>query len=196
MFDPGVTGNLTFTTNGSDYRVHGLETSIIGRVTDGLTITAGASWNRSEVVKTLNLTNPSTGQPINIVNPFGALGSPLAQSPPFQGNIRARYEFKIGDYGAFAQFGATHQSHSFSSTDQLTKTFQGQSVAFEQPGFTTYQAALGVSKDAWTAQFYGDNLSDKRATLFTSYTQFFKANTINRPRTLGVTVSYKFQENK
>ena len=53
-----------------------------------------------------------------------------------------------------------------------------------------------MSKDAWTAQFYGDNLSDKRATLFTSYTQFFKANTINRPRTLGVTVSYKFQENK
>ena len=134
IFDPGVTGNLTFTTNGPNYRVRGVETSIIGRVTDGLTITAGASWNRSEVVKTLNLTNPSTGQPINIVNPFGALGSPLAQSPPFQGNIRARYEFKIGDYGAFAQFGATHQSHSFSSTDQLTKTFQGQSRRLRAAG--------------------------------------------------------------
>ncbi|MGH8138314.1 MAG: TonB-dependent receptor [Steroidobacteraceae bacterium] len=196
IFDPGVTGNLTFTTNGPNYRVRGLEASIIGRVTEGLTVTAGASWNHSEVVQTLNLTNPSTGQPINIVNPFGALGTPLAQSPPFQGNIRARYEFNLADYGAFVQVGATHQSHSFSSTDQLTKTFQGQSVAFDQPAFTTYQASVGVSKDAWTAQFYGDNLSDTRATLFTSYTQFFKANSINRPRTLGVTVSYKFQETK
>lgn len=92
IFDPGVTGNLIFTTNGPDYRVRGVETSFVVQPLPGLTVTAAGAWNSSEVVKTLNLVNPTTGQPINIVNPFGALGSPLAQSPPFAGSIRIRYE--------------------------------------------------------------------------------------------------------
>src|SRR5256885_16539147 len=71
VFDPGVTGNLIFTTNGPAYRVKGLETSLVARATEHLTIWASAAWNTSEVVKTLNLVNPATGQPINIVNPFG-----------------------------------------------------------------------------------------------------------------------------
>lgn len=180
-----------FTTNGPDYRVRGLETTVIARVTDGLTITAGASWNESEVVKTLPLIGLD-GQPINIVNPFGTLGTPLAQSPRFQGNIRARYEFLIDDYGAFVQVGATHQSDSFSSTDRLKTTLQGDSIIFVQQAFSTYQASVGVSRDAWTAQLYGDNLTDKRADLFSSYTQSFKATTINRPRTFGLALGYKF----
>jgi len=192
IFDPGVTGNLTFTTNGPNYRVRGLETSFTARVTRGLTVTGAASWNSSEVVKTLNLVNPQTGQPINIVNPFGALGTPLAQSPPFQANIRARYEFDIDDYHAFWQIGATHQSHSYATTDKLTNTLQGNSVAFDDPGFSTYDASVGIAKDAWTAQLYGTNLTDVRATLFASYAEYVKMNTINVPRTIGVRFSYKF----
>jgi outer membrane receptor protein involved in Fe transport len=196
IFDPGVTGNLIFTTNGPDYRVRGLETSFLARVTPHLTVTASAAWNTSEVVKTLPLVNPTTGQPINIVNPFGALGSPLAQSPPFQGNIRVRYEVPIGAYLAFCQVGAARQGGSYASTDKLTKTLQGQSVAFYDPGFTTYDASLGVSKDTWNVQLYGQNLSDTRAILFSSYNDFVKAETINRPRTLGLRFAYQFREHK
>lgn len=192
IFDPGVTGNLTFTTNGPNYRVRGLETSIIARVTHGLTLTGSAAWNRSEVVKTLSLVNPTTGLPINIENPFGALGSPLAQSPAFEGNLRARYEFEINDYKAFWQVGATRQAHSYASTDHLTKTLQGASVAFDDPGFSTYDASAGIAKDAWTAQLYGTNLTDVRATLFASYAEYVKMDTINVPRTIGVRFSYKF----
>jgi outer membrane receptor protein involved in Fe transport len=195
IFDPGVTGNLIFTTNGPDYRVRGVETSLVARVTRQLTVTAAAAWNSSEVVKTLPLVSPS-GQPIDIVNPFGALGSPLAQSPPFQGNIRARYEFPIGLYQAFFQAGATHQGGSYASTDQLTKTLQGASVAFYDPGFTTYDASAGVAKDAWTVQLYGQNLTNTNANLFSSYNDFVKATTVNRPRTLGLRFSYQWTESK
>ena len=196
VFDPGVTGNLIFTTNGPNYRVRGVETSLLTRVTQRLTVTASAAWNRSEVVKTLNLTNPKTGQPINIVNPFGALGSPLAQSPPFQGNIRARYEFPIAEYQAFWQVGATRQGGSYATTDQLSKTLQGASVAFYDPGFTTYDAAAGVSKDAWAVQFYGQNLTDTRGDQFSSYNPFIKTVLVNRPRTMGLRFSYKYSANK
>ena len=192
IFDPGVTGNLTFTTNGPNYRVRGAETSFVARVTHALTVTAAASWNSSDVVKTLALVNPSTGQPINIVNPFGALGSSLALSPPFQGNIRARYEFAINEYQAFWQVGAMHQAHSYATVDKVSTTLQGASVAFDDPGYSTYFASLGISKDAWQAQLYGDNLTNTRADLVSDYSETVKANTINRPRTLGLRFSYKF----
>jgi outer membrane receptor protein involved in Fe transport len=192
IFDPGVTGNLIFTTNGPNYRVRGLETSIIARPLVGLTITAAGAWNHSEVVKTLALVDPATGAPINIVNPFGALGSPLAQSPPFSGSIRIRYEMPVGAYTAFYQVAANHQAGSYSSTDKLTKTLQGESVAFYDPGFTTYDASVGVSRDDWTVQLYGQNLSDVHASLYSSYNDFVKAETVNRPRVLGVSFTYHF----
>ncbi len=192
IFDPGVTGNLTFTTNGPNYRVRGIETSFIARVTHALTVSGAASWNSSEVVKTLSLVNPQTGQPINVANPFGALGTPLSQSPPFEANIRARYEFHIRDYRAFWQVAATHQAHSYATTDHLTTTLQGASVAFDDPGFSTYDASLGIGKGAWSAQLYGRNLTDVRAVLFSSYAEYVKMETVNRPRTIGVSFSYKF----
>ncbi len=194
IFDPGVTGNLIFTTNGPNYRVRGLETSVLSRITERLTITAAAAWNTSEVVKTLPLVNPQTGQPIDIENPFGALGSPLAQAPPFQGNIHARYEFPIDEYQGFLQVGVARQGGSYASTDHLTKTLQGESVAFYDPGFTTYDAAAGIAQDAWSVQLYGENLTDTRANLFSSYNDFIKAVTVNRPRTLGLRFSYRFTQ--
>jgi iron complex outermembrane recepter protein len=192
IFDPGVTGNLTFTTNGPNYRVRGVETSLVARVTHGLTVTGSAAWNSSEVVKTLSLVNPNTGQPIDIVNPFGALGTPLAQSPPFEANIRVRYEFDINDYHPFWQVGATHQAHSYATTDKLAETLQGGTVAFDDPGFSTYDASVGIDKHPWTVQLYGANLTDVRAILYANYKEFVKADTINVPRTIGVRFSYKF----
>jgi iron complex outermembrane receptor protein len=193
IFDPGITGNLIFTTNGPSYRVRGAELSFIARALPGLTISGAGAVNSSEVVKTLNLVNPTTGQPINIVNPFGAIGSPLAMSPPFQGNLRMRYEFPLGAYDGFVQVGVSHQGGSYASTDKLTKTLQGQSVAFYDPSFTTYDASLGLSKDEWRVQLYADNLTDARAILFSSYNDFVKAETVNRPRTLGLQFGYQFR---
>jgi iron complex outermembrane recepter protein len=197
IFDPGVTGDLTFTTNGPNYRVRGLETSFVTRLTPGLTVTGAAAWNSSEVVKTLSLVDPKTGQLIDIANPFGALGSPLAQSPPFQGNIRARYEFAFQSYCAFVQAGATHQAHSYASTNQLTTELNGSThTAYEDPPFSTYDAAAGISKDAWSVQGYVENLTDARANLYSFYNEYVKSTTVNRPRTLGVRFSYRFSEPK
>ena len=213
LFDPGVTGNLTFNTNGSDYRVKGIETTFAARITHELTVNAGASWNHSELVKESSftwefgplkgqpinfatLTDPKTGALLNLANPSGALGDPLAGSPPFQANIRFRYQIELGDYQPFAQAGAVHQAHSLSSTDRLTKDLQGNSIAYDNPGFTTYDAAVGVNKDAWMAEFYGENLTDTRAELFSNYRQWYKAVTVNRPRTVGVRFSYRFEGSK
>jgi outer membrane receptor protein involved in Fe transport len=190
VFDPEVTGNLTFTTNGPNYRVHGLETSVIGRVTHELTVTGSAAWNTSRLVSEPTLIG-TNGQPVP-QNPYGPISSPLAQSPPFQGNVRVRYDFNVGDYKAFWQVGGTHQAHSYSTTDHLTLDLQGNSIVYNQAGFSTYDASFGVAKDAWLVTFYGQNLTNTVADLFTNYSQWIKAETVNRPRTLGLKFSYKF----
>jgi iron complex outermembrane receptor protein len=189
--------------NGGNYRVRGVETSGVARVTTGLTIEAGAAWNHSELVKQApflwrdgtpidfnSLPVSSEGQKLS--NPEGALGSPLAGAPPFQGNVRARYEFPFNGYHTFAQIDAVHQSHSLATTDRLSLDLQRNSIAYELPAFTTYGAALGVGKDAWLVQAYGENLTDTRAQLYANYTEWYKAITVSRPRTIGLRFSYKF----
>jgi outer membrane receptor protein involved in Fe transport len=42
------------------------------------------------------------------------------------------------------------------------------------------------------AQISGENLTDTRAYLYENYRQFYPAITVNRPRTLGLRFSYKF----
>jgi iron complex outermembrane recepter protein len=200
LFNPGLLGNLTFSSNGPEYHVKGIETEIIGRVTRELTITGSASWNRSELYKEVSF-NDKNGNPIDFAalglnNPYGTKGSPLAQSPPFQMNIRARYELPtINDYLPFFQVSASHRGGSYSTTDALqTEIDKVTPTRYYQPGYTQYDASIGVSKDAWMVQLYGTNLTDVRGDLFSSYSQFVKMNTVTRPRTLTLQMSYKFKE--
>jgi outer membrane receptor protein involved in Fe transport len=214
FFDPGQLGNLGFGTNGPDYRIRGLETSIIAVLAPGLTAQGGASWNSSNQTNSpfLIANNPALlngpnatavtkaeyGQPITAFpNPYGAVGSPSANSPPMQFNMRLRYEWKLSDYNWFGQFGATHTAHSYTQSSNNPTLSAGSAVSttllrFENPAWTQYDASVGVAKDAWSAQLYAQNLTDVISSVFTSTTQFVQAQTITRPRVLGLKFGYKF----
>ena len=198
---PGIV-SLGLFINGGNYRVRGVETSLVARLANGLSIEAGGAWNHSELVKQAPFLW-ADGTPIDfsILETFnntkvpdlrGVLGSPLAGAPPLQGNIRARYELAFDGYDAFGQIAAVYQSHSLSTTDQLTHDLQGNSTAYDLPAFTTLDGSFGVGKDAWLVQIYGENLTDTRAQLFANYSQYYKAVTVNRPRTIGFRFSYNF----
>jgi iron complex outermembrane receptor protein len=214
FFDPGQTSNLAFGTNGQDFRIRGVETSIVARVWQGLTLQGAASWNSSVQTNSPALmdTNPASvnfGNPITesckgtplvctpINNLFGPPGSPSANSPPIQFNLRARYDWAINSYNAFVQFGGEHTGHSFTqagndpslSTNGAINTTL---LRFENPAYTTYDAALGVAKDAWSAHLYAQNLTNTETSLFTNTAQFVVAQTALRPRVLGLKFSYKF----
>jgi iron complex outermembrane recepter protein len=200
IFAPGLFGATT-TTNGGDYRVRGVETSLVARVGSGVTLEGGAAWNHSELVKeavfrwadgtVIDFSTLQTASGRRLSNPGGTLGSPLAGAPPFQGNLRVRYDFALGAYEAFAQIGAVHQAHSLASTDRITLDLQGNSIAYDLPAFTTFDGALGIGRDRWRLQLYALNLTDTRAQLYANYSQWFKAVTVSRPRTLGFTVTYR-----
>jgi iron complex outermembrane recepter protein len=212
FFDPGETGNLSFGTNGQDFRIRGVETSIVARVLPGVTLQGAASWNSSEQTNSPALidTNPDSvnfGKAITekcsspttctaINNLFGPIGGPSANSPPIQFNMRARYDWTVNNYNAFVQFGGQHTGHSYTqsgndpalSASGINTTL----LRFENPAYSTYDASLGVAKDAWTAHVYAQNLTNKETSLFTNTAQFVVAQTALRPRVIGVKFGYKF----
>jgi outer membrane receptor protein involved in Fe transport len=189
MFDDPYAnlGNLAFETNGPNYRVRGLEAQLNAILTRGLTLQGSAAWDNSALVNNPVLTNVN-GQPItSIVNPFGAPGSSLASSPPFAWSARARYEGNLpGDYHPFVQLGGSYEGPTHSAT--------GYSQIFTMPSYVTYDAFAGVSKPQWTVQAYCSNFTNKNADLLTQSTASILGYTVNRPRTCGMTYSYKFTD--
>ncbi len=217
FYDPGQTGNLTFGTNGQNFRIRGVETSIIARVTHGLTLQGSASWNQSVQTNSPALTDnnplsPTYGQPITqgcattkgvvtgctpLTNLYGPVGGPSANAPPIQYNARARYDWTVNEFNYFVQVGMTHTGHSYTQAGANPSIATGGAVnttvlRFQNPEYSTVDASLGVAKDAWYAQVYGQNLSNSDASLFTNTGQFVVAQTPLRPRVLGLKFGYKF----
>ena len=214
FFDPGLLGNLFFNANGQNFLVKGIETSMVARVVEGLTVQGAASWNQTRQTNSPALidNNPASanfGHAITqacdatgancspITNPFGPIGSPTANAPPLQFSLRARYDWSFGDYGLFTQAGASHTGHSFTQAGS-NPTYAGSAsigtsrLRFENPAYTTVSASAGVAKDAWNVMLYGENLANSLAATFTSTDQFIVEQTPLRPRVLGVSFGYKF----
>ena len=51
-------------------------------------------------------------------------------------------------------------------------------------------ASIGVAKDAWYVNVYGENISNSNASVFVSTDQFIIAQTPLRPRVIGASVGY------
>jgi iron complex outermembrane receptor protein len=211
FFDPGLVGNIFYNTNGQNFLIKGIETSLVARVVSGLTLQGAASWNQSRQTNSPQLidNNPASagfGKPITqdctptcaaITNPFGPVGSPSANAPPLQFSLRARYDWSFAGYNPFVQFGATHTGHSFTQAGSNPTIAQAGGVStgrlrFENPAYSTFDASLGVAKDAWTVTAYAENLANSNASTFISTDQFIVAQTPLRPRILGVSFGYKF----
>jgi len=214
FFDPGLIGNIFYNANGQNFLIKGIETSLVARVISGLTVQGGAAWNQSEQTNSPALINNNPlsanyGKQITqncnssgtgctpVTNPFGPIGSPSANAPPIQFSLRARYEWTIAGYNPFVQFGATHSGHSFTQAGSNPTIAQAGSVStgrlrFENPAYSTYDASIGVAKDAWIVTVYGANISNSNASTFISTDQFIVAETPLRPRILGGSFAYKF----
>jgi iron complex outermembrane recepter protein len=212
FFDPSVVGNIFYDTNGQDFLIKGIETSLAVRVTTGLTVQGAADWNESSQTNSPALidNNPASagyGKPISQVcsggactavgNPFGPIGAPSADAPPMQFSLRGRYQWEMSGYFPYVQLGLMHTDHSFSqaganpeiSTGGALTTSRGR---FEDPAYTTLDASIGVSRDSWHVDLHGENLTNSNASTFTSTDQFIIEQTPLRPRVLEVSFGYDF----
>jgi len=217
IYNPPVFGNTTFGVQGPDYRIKGVELQIVARVTEGLTLQGSVSHNNasernSPCIKSTNTVannptplgqcitqvwSPALSQNVALQNPLGTVGAHPAFSPTIEYNLRARYDWQLNDYKMFFMVGAEHvgdmqnEPSSFQSGAGVlvpTTTW----LRYDQPAYTTYDAAVGFAKDQWHIEAYGTNLGNSDASTYTTSAQFIKAEVPLRPRVLGIKVGYKF----
>jgi outer membrane receptor protein involved in Fe transport len=215
-FDQNIS-NQTFVGNLANGRIKGVEGDITLRPSRGLTISAGFSYNDTELT---GCTSNAIAQLLCSQGVIVPAGSPLALSPKFQGNMQARYEWETASgLKPFVQMGFHHVGSTISSdianTNILytgcnspyavcgqTSVINGVTVkpgdpiqlqpsSFTQASYTTFEASFGFSKDNWSLTVYADNIGDKRPQLFTSANDGEVRVTTSRPRTIGMRVSFK-----
>jgi outer membrane receptor protein involved in Fe transport len=211
LFDPVHLGNTTFDINGPTYRVKGVEIQLVARVAEGLTVQGSSSWNSSEQTNAPCLPSNVPGNPTPIgqcitqvngnpyTNPYGVLGTAPAYSPPLQFNLRAKYDWTVVGYNAFVSAGANHiasmRNEPASFPDGNLPQFNPPTTTlllYTIPAYTTYDAAIGVAKDKWTALLSGNNLSNSNAVSNIGSTQFIKSEIPIRPRVLTFQMGYTF----
>jgi iron complex outermembrane recepter protein len=211
FFDPAEGfGNTNFVVNGPDYRINGVELQLVAKPVTGLTLQAAGAWNSATQTNNPcllgnNPLNPTFGQCIThdtksaaIANPIGLEGTRPAFSPPQEFSLRALYEWLMAnDLRGFITAGASHVGHMSNEPLDYPPPVPGKPPfttreLFDQPGYTTYDASLGVSKNAWTITLYGQNLSNSDASIYTSTAQYIVQEIPLRPRVVGLKVDYSF----
>ena len=208
FFQPLYTGNVTFATNGPSYNIKGAELQFVGRPIEGMTIDGSATYNNNVESKSPCLisnvpASPTFGKCITQTNlgpypnPYGVVGGQAAFSPKWQGNIRVREDWTIQDYQAFASVGMSYvgsmwnQPANYVSGDGLlvpSTTY----LRYFMPSYTTFEASIGVSKDRWSAEIYGENLGNSHASTFTSSAQWIKSEVPLRPLVVGVKLGFNY----
>lgn len=164
---------LTNTFNVGEAEVRGVEADITWQATENLRLFSAFSFNDTEL----------TSRPDWATN-MAEEGSQLAMTPELQVNVRARYEWDLRDYPAYWQLSGKYADDSYSSLLEANR--------FKQEGYVTLQGAVGVQTENWGAELFVENLTDKRAELYISEQDYSRRIMTNRPRTIGLRVSYDF----
>ena len=161
---------ISFTTNAADAEIKGIEGDVLYAVNDNLTLSGSFSYNDTEL----------SDVPANVIG-LANQGDQLSLAPELQFTAQARYTW--GD--AYAQAVLAYTDEQFSSIVAADR--------FLQDSYTTIDAAIGKQlNDSLGVELFAENLTDERAELFINSLDTDLRVTTNRPRTIGVRVSYDF----
>ncbi|MBK5911673.1 hypothetical protein CCR85_09260 [Rhodothalassium salexigens] len=175
VFAPEIVGsNLNFNDNAADAEVWGVEGDLTWAVTHGLTLSGAFTYLDTEITALAD-----TGSIA-----IAPVGSDLSTAPNFQGNMRARYTWFVGDYQLHAQTQVTYASSAYSDIVVAERR--------KMDDYATWNLSAGVRKDRWRAELFAQNLTDTRAELFISTQDDSPRIFTNRPRTWGLRVGYDF----
>ncbi|KHK93331.1 TonB-dependent receptor [Novosphingobium malaysiense] len=175
IFDPSIT-NLFFSDNAADARIYGVEGdfTFAPYAVPGLTLAGAFSFLNTKVTKVLVPTNDVRE------------GFDLAYAPSFQGNLRVRYEWDLGDTGMVAHVmpQVVHSGSKYTDIIDINR--------LKLDSYTTFSLSAGVKKDQWSFEVYGENLTDTRAEIAGSFNFDRPRITTNRPLTVGMRVGWHY----
>ncbi|KMT64853.1 TonB-dependent receptor [Catenovulum maritimum] len=172
-FDPQNVSILTFIENAADAEINGLEADAVWQVTPDWRLFSAFSYIKSELTQL-------KAEAIELVS----VGSALPLTPKFQGNLRSQYSWQLGEYWLDWHFAWVYSASSWSSivAEQREK----------QDSYQIMNTSINLDLNNWQLQIYLDNLADERAKLFINDQDDIKRVTVNRPRTLGIKLKYRY----
>jgi outer membrane receptor protein involved in Fe transport len=174
IFDPSIT-NLFFSENAANAELMGLEGDFtyLPESVQGLTLTGAFSLLDTEVTEVLVPTNDVKK------------GSSLAYAPELQFNIRARYEWEMGNgMTGHIMPAVIYSDEQYSDIISINRDRIDSS--------TVVNLSVGITAEAWSGEVYIDNLTDEYAETARNFVNDRERVTPMRPMTLGVRLSRDF----
>ena len=218
-FDPTNVAFFYFTDNVGEAEIRGIDADFTWLATDNLVISGAVSFLDTEITR-LNSTMNNLAPPVGSRLPYSAEFSGNLRARYFyemdngmEGFVNIALSY-TGDRlsGMFANANIYEDTHHLvygmgsgleieqeisaadfqgvSYTDRTGNAFAG--GRYVAQSYILANVSFGITKDDWRAELYIDNLTDKRAQLYIDEQQFTPKVVTNRPRTVGVRISYDF----
>lgn len=158
--------------NAGDAVVIGAEASITWLPLGDLVLSLNAGYNDTDV------TRPSAASTVR-------KGSSVPNTPQLTWSGTVGYSIALG-WNLVADFSAT-----YTYVDNQLVVFESDDYdTIEIDAYDLIKANVGLRRDRWKLQLYGDNLADNRAVVAISSPT--PQNTLVTPRTIGLRLSYDF----
>ena len=173
--------SIPIIANAGQAQILGIESNLLWRATDNLTIDGSAAYTDAE------LTQPycSDASCTTILAPKG---QQLPITPRFKMNATARYDFLVDEFKSHIQAALVYNGSSWNDLRSIERGITG-----KDPAYTVINLAAGAGRDNWMLELSIDNVFDERATLY-RYSECTPdvcgPQTYilpNRPRTIGLT---------
>lgn len=216
-FDPTNISFLVFTDNVGDAEIRGLDADITWLATDNLVIDAAFSLLDTELTS-INSELEGIAAGVGSELPYSASfsgnlraryyyelpegltgyvnGSISYTGDRLSGMVMDAYVMEdttnlvygTGSGLPIQQEAAVYDGVTYTGTDG--QTFQG--GRYVQESYMLANLAFGVTNDEWKAELFINNLFDESAVLYIDTQQYTPKVVTNRPRTVGVRLSYDF----
>ena len=167
-----------YNTNVGDAKTYGPEVEMAAKVTDAITVNLSGAYTQAYI------SNPTGTPGLPVYS-----GTRITSIPKYTGDLAVNYETMLGQDFKLAM----RLSESYVGPIEDTAYFREELGKYGLMDFR-----LGVGKEAWTASFFGTNLTNKHAGLTIDNTVFaWQQPTItrvstNQPRTIGLAFETKF----
>lgn len=165
--------SLTVIQNAGNADVKGVEGDISWAATQGLTISASATYLNAKLTNDYcAYSNPSND--CSLVGPQGQvnqvlapIGTSLPVTPDFKAAGTARYQWQAGSFDAHLQGTLTYQSSFYTAlrttgyTSSNGRPIDGDRALFgKSDGYAAVNFTAGIARDSWTLELWGKNLFD------------------------------------
>jgi iron complex outermembrane receptor protein len=190
VYDSGLSFCCGNVYNLSTAESKGVEADITWQASDAFSLAASVSFNSAET--TANFILPlGAGDPLSVPS-----GTPLPNVPEFKANISGRYEFSIGEFGAFAQLVYSYTGDSQSSIRPIQTPdafrFPGDFRNYPQSSYAIANLRAGFGKDGWGVDLFVNNLTDEVADYFVHPRNYEPSTVTNRPLSYGAKLWMRF----